>query len=323
MKNLVLTCLMGLLIVTSLKAQERDFSFQEKYEMDDNPALTIRTNDGFIDVYPNNSNTIEVYYIVKQRGRLVDISRAELEKELNLDVTYDKNNLEISIRQFKTAGWVNWRNKYTVSFEIKVPKKIACYLKSSDGDVYLRGLSGDQMCKTSDGDIDVTFVKGDVKAATSDGDIFVKEIVGYTELKTSDGSIKAQKVLGDLDMVTSDGSVDAFNVKGNIYVHTSDGNITFDGLKGSLKAQTSDGHIDGSISELYDLLDLKTTDGDIDVVIPEGLGLDLTLRGERIYTDLGNYRRSSKDRNIKDVVNGGGIEVSLRTTDGKISLSSK
>ncbi len=323
MKKILLISLIGLLFASPMMAQERDFSFQEKYEMGDTPELKIKTNDGFIDVYPTNSNTIEVFYIVKKRGRLVDMTRSELEEEMDVDVIYDKNQLEISIRNFKTSNWINWRDRYDVSFEVMVPKEISCSLKSSDGNVYLKGLSGAQYCKTSDGDIDVSFVKGDVKATTSDGDVFVKDIIGYAELKTSDGDVKARNILGDLSMATSDGNIDAFDVKGEVDAHTSDGNISFDALKGSLRAETSDGHIEGSIAELFELLDLKTTDGDIDVVIPEGLGLDLRLRGERIYTDLENFHRTTKDRSIQKSINGGGIEVSLRTTDGKISLSSK
>lgn len=319
-KTFYLLGLIGLLISSTICAQERDFSFQEKYEMKSNPSMKIKTNDGFIDVYPSNSNTIQVNYIVKKRGHLVSIDRKELEKHLNIDVQHNGSSLNIEVRRNKDGYWRNWKDRYHVSFEIKVPKTTSCDLKSSDGNIYLKGLEANHICKTSDGNIDVSFIKGDVKGTTSDGDIFANDVFGYADFKTSDGNVKTKNIIGECSFVTSDGNVTTYNVKGEVYAHTSDGNIIFEDLKGSLKAETSDGHIKGNVLELYEELDLSTSDGDIEVVVPEGLGLDLELRGERISVDLDDYRRNTNKKKLYSTVNDGGILVSLSTHDGKISL---
>lgn len=324
MKKIVyLFSLIGLLFSTSLIAQERDFSFQENYDMQSNPLIKIRTNDGFIDVYPSNTNTIKVNYIVKRRGHLVSMDRDELERHMDVNVIHNDGFLEIEIRRNRDGYWRNWRDRYHVSFEIMVPKTTSCDLKSSDGNIYLKGLEANQICKTSDGNIDLSFIKGDVKGTTSDGDIFANDIYGYTDLKTSDGNVKTKNIIGECSFVTSDGNINAYNIKGEVYAHTSDGNISFDDLKGSLKAKTSDGYIKGSISELYEELDLSTSDGDIDVIIPDGLGLDLELRGERISVDLDDYRRNTNKHKLYGTINDGGILVALSTRDGKISLRSQ
>ncbi len=319
-KTIYLFSLIGLLFATSLSAQERDFSFQEKYNMQNNPSLKIRVNDGFIDVYSSNTNTIQVNYIVKKRGHLISMDRDELEKHVDINVIHNGGNLEIEIRRNRDGYWSNWKNHYNVSFEIRVPKKTSCDLKSSDGNIYLKGLETNQTCKTSDGNIELSFIKGDVKGTTSDGNIYANEIFGYTELKTSDGDVKIKNVLGECSLVSSDGNIDSFNTKGAVFARTSDGNITFNDLKGSLKAETSDGHIKGNISELYEELDLSTSDGDIDIIIPNGLGLDLELRGERILVDLDDYRRDTNKNRLFGTVNEGGILVSLSSHDGRISL---
>lgn len=321
MKKLVyLFSLIGLLLATSLSAQERDFSFQEKYNMQNEPSLKIRVNDGFIDVYPSNTNTIKVNYIVKKRGHLISMDRDELERHVDVNVIHNGRNLEIEIRRNRNGYWSNWKDRYHVSFEITVPKKTACDLRSSDGNIYLKGLEANQICKTSDGDIELSFIKGDVKGTTSDGDVFANEIFGFTDLKTSDGDVKIKNILGDCNLVTSDGNIDVFDTKGEIFAHTSDGNITFDDLKGSLEAETSDGNIKGSIIDLYKKLDLSTSDGDIDIIIPDGLGLDLELRGERISVELDDYRRNTNKNRLFGTVNEGGILVSLRSHDGRINL---
>lgn len=319
-KTIYLFGLIGLLFATSINAQDRDFTFQEKYDMHNNPSLKIRTNDGFIDVYPSNSNTIQVNYIVKKRGHLISMDRDELERHLDLNVIHNAGNLEIEIRRNKNGYWRNWKDNYTVSFEIMVPKKTSCDLKTSDGNIYLKGVEGKQICKTSDGKIELSYIKGDVKGTTSDGNIFANEVFGFTDLKTSDGDVKIKHVLGDCNLVTSDGHIDMLDTKGEVFAHTSDGNISFDDLKGSLEAETSDGHIKGSISDLYKKLDLSTSDGDIDITIPDGLGLDLELRGERISVELDDYRRKTNKIKLYGTVNKGGILVSLRSHDGKIYL---
>ncbi len=319
-KIIYLFSVIVLLFSTSLFAQERDFSFQEKYDMQSNPSLKIKVNDGFIDVSPSNTNTIQVNYIVKKRGHLVSMDREELENYVDVNVIHDGSRLEIEIRRNKDGYLLNWKDRFHVSFEILVPKTTSCDLKSSDGNIILKGLEANQICKTSDGDIDVSFIKGDVKGTTSDGNIYANDIFGYTDLKTSDGDVKVKNIIGECSLVSSDGNIDAFNTKGIVFAHTSDGNITFDDLQGSLKAETSDGHIKGSISELYESLDLSTSDGDIDVIIPDGLGLDLELRGERILVDLDDYRRNTNKRKLYSTLNEGGILVSLSSHDGKISL---
>lgn len=319
-KYFYLFSLIGLLFSITLNAQERDFSFQENYDMQNEAILKVKINDGFIDVYPSNSNTIQLNYIVKKRGHLVSMNRKELERHVDINLIHTDGRLEIEIRRNKNGYWKNWKERYHVSFEIMVPKSTSCDLKSSDGNIYLKGLEANQICKTSDGNIDFSFIKGNIKGTTSDGDIKAVDIIGYADLKTSDGDVKTKNIIGECSFVTSDGNVNIYNVKGEIYAHTSDGNISFEDIKGSLKAETSDGHIRGSILELYEELDLSTSDGDIDVYIPEGLGLDLELRGERITVDLDDYRRTTNKKRFYGTVNDGGVLVSLSSHDGKISL---
>jgi DUF4097 and DUF4098 domain-containing protein YvlB len=231
------------------------------------------------------------------------------------------DHFELIITQ-KESDWVkNWKDRYTVSLQINAPRRSACTLKTSDGDIRLKNFQGEQYCKTSDGNISVKDVNGDLNAQTSDGNINLMNIQGSCELVTSDGDINAENIQGGLNGKTSDGSITLHNVQGENAARTSDGNIVFDGMKGSINAQTSDGDIRGEINALSNALYLKTSDGDITVTIPKSLGLDLFLRGERIDTKLEDFSGEAREHSVEGKIRGGGVHVELTTSDGAISLN--
>ncbi|MEQ6121193.1 DUF4097 family beta strand repeat-containing protein [Reichenbachiella sp. MALMAid0571] len=283
------------------------------------------------------------------------MSREELEKKLFLDVFTNQNSLEIKVRQ--KDGISNWRNRMYVSFKVLVPKQTSCVLHSSDGNIHIEGLSGDQELRTSDGNIHIRNINGNIDGRTSDGNIDIDQVQGSNSLVTSDGNIQvrnvngkitgrtsdgnidlaiieggvsmvtsdgnivASSIQGDLDLTTSDGDIHSSNTYGHTIFKTSDGNVLFENLSGSLKAVTSDGDIRGNIDELKNKLDLRTNDGNIDVTIPNGLGLDLALKGQKIRTELKKFNGTSKDHSVTGQINGGGIPVELAASDGNVTLT--
>ena len=300
--------------------------------------MSISTNDGFIKAYSKEINEIQVYFIVKKNSKVIDMDLDELEDHFNVDISSSNDALEIQIKS-KETSWINsWKDRYHVSMQILAPEKTECTLKTSDGDIEMKGFSGDQICKTSDGDIEVENITGELSARTSDGNIDAIDIHGSLDLHTSDGDINIENIKGDITLKTSDGKIVASNVNGDIEAitsdgnilleditgvnnaRTSDGNINFENLRGGLTAQTSDGDISGNFDKLDHDLFLKTSDGDISVTVPSGLGMDLTLRGEDINMRLEDFSGETSDHKIQGTIRGGGIDVELVTSDGDINL---
>jgi len=327
-------------IVNTLFAQTPDdYSFRQTYRVSTPAELEIQTNDGFIKVNPHSSNEIEVFFIVRKNNRVLEMDLEELEDHLDVDITSSSDRLEIKIRQ-KESNWIgNWKDRYYVSLQINAPARTGCNLKTSDGDITLMGFEGEQTCKTSDGDITVDDIQGNLSAQTSDGDIEVSDIQGEAELITSDGDIRVADITGTASLRTSDGKIIASNINGdtkaqtsdgNILLEnirgenearTSDGNIEFENMRGSLTAHTSDGDIRGDLDQLTNKLYLKTSDGNITVSVPGGLGLDVRLKGEDIHTQLDDFSGNTGDHYIEGTIRGGGVEVELITSDGDINLN--
>lgn len=340
MKRLISIIATVLFLTNAVFSQVPDeFSFRASYKIATPAQISITTSDGFIHVNSKESNTVEVFFIVKKDNRVVDMDLDELGEHLDVDIMSNNDRLEIKIVQ-KESNWIkNWKDRYNVSMQINAPRLTSCSLKTSDGNISLNDFEGSQECKTSDGNISVDKVIGNLHARTSDGNINATNIHGSTEMitsdgninveniqgsatcKTSDGTINAEQIQGGIDAVTSDGNIFLTATQGDNNARTSDGNIIFESMKGSLKAQTSDGDIRGDLSSLNNSLYLKTSDGDISVTIPDGLGLDLDLKGEDIHTKLENFSGDTSDHHITGKIRGGGISVELITSDGDINLN--
>ena len=303
------------------QAQESKASFQDIFDVSTPVQFKASVSDGFIHVTPAETGSIKILYIVKKGNNIVEISREELAKHIDINIIQGLDLVDITIKHLKEYRWNNWKDAYNVSLEVYVPKETACHLQSSDGDIKVKGLSGMQKCRTSDGDIELYGINGSVEAQTSDGDITIQDIIGTVNLTTSDGDIKADNVEGDATFITSDGDIEMYSIVGFTTAKTSDGDIIFKDLAGAFKGQTSDGDITGNILKLNSELRLSTSDGDIRVAVPKELGLDIYLKGEDVNTNLENFSGQAKEHLIQGKVRGGGISVELTASDGRITLA--
>ncbi len=319
MKSLLLIFVVALTASVFCYAQENKYSFSERYQLGSSAKVKLSCSDGNIDVVTSDGGTTEVFYIVKKNNKVLDISRVELEKELTLEVVQAGNSLSIMVKHKTDWSLLSWKDHMEVSFRLQVPKETACNLRTSDGNINMKGLSGDQSGNTSDGNIAVSDIKGSVFASTSDGNINVKKVVGAVEVKTSDGNIEMQEIKGDTKAGTSDGNIALSKISGNIFVKTSDGDIKFTDLSGSFTASTSDGNVSGSILKLTRELTVKTSDGNIIVTIPDNLGLDLDVKAESLDVPLSNFSGHSDENTIRGKSNGGGVAVNL-STSGMVRL---
>jgi hypothetical protein len=323
MKRLTLLLLIFVASLPEIKAQNGDYSFKETYSITSPARLSVSSFDGNIEVMNSNESEIQVFYIARKNGRILDMSREELEKEVILDVTSEKNSLKVSVKskfENKTRSLFQSTDEVHVSFKVLVPKQTNCDLHSSDGYIRVAGLTSSQRLKTSDGNIEMINVNGDVTGHTSDGNIRLNEIVGSVEVGTSDGNIVIEKIKGNVISSTSDGNIELAEVIGDMNVKTSDGDIYFSNIAGSFKGTTSDGNVKGNFIKLNNELTVRTGDGNINIQIPDQLGLDLNIKGESLNVPLTNFSGKSDKKSIQGKSNGGGIAVNLSTSDGNITL---
>ena len=85
--------------------------------------------------------------------------------------------------------------------------------------------------------------KTNLRLATSDGMLFVEGVTGELELRTEDGEIRVANGSGRLRANTSDGQVQITKFNGDVDARTNDGQIQLEGRFNSLSARTGDGTI--------------------------------------------------------------------------------
>ncbi|HEY9004967.1 DUF4097 family beta strand repeat-containing protein [Ohtaekwangia sp.] len=306
------------LLMAGLCNAQSEYSFKEQYDVSTPARLILSSSDGNISVSAGSGKSIEVTYVVKRRNQVLKINRKELEKELTVNVTNTSNSLDISVKYPLNYG--TFKDGLKVNFIVTVPRETACDLQSSDGNISLTGLTGDQSTKTSDGNLNISSINGKVNSKTSDGNIDVDDINGSLEARTSDGNVSLERIKGNVKSATSDGNIVLRQITGDVSVSTSDGEITFNELSGSLTASTSDGNVHGTMLALTKNLSVKTSDGNIDIAIPDKLGLNLDIHGESLHIPLTNFSGRSDDHSINGAINGGGIPVNL-SADGNVSLT--
>lgn len=303
------------------QAQKQEFSFMVEYPAPGVVNFGLSASDGFIHAYPTDGNSIRVYYIVHKGNAFMKMTQEELAEKVEIEIRSTDDRLDIHIKQKEKYNWSGWNNKYNVSCEVYVPENTSCYLKSSDGNIRIRDLSADQKCRTSDGDIWASNIGGALQAITSDGDVTVDQITGNIQLESSDGDLKAETVDGDARLTTSDGDIRLYKVNGIIEASTSDGDIVFTDCAGSFSGNTSDGNVRGNLLKLQGRLSVVTSDGDIDVRIPAGSGIDLKMKGEDLTYPGTQISGKISEHHIQGQVNGGGTPVELISSDGDVNLS--
>jgi len=328
MKTQIAFYLAGLLLLSSCfikvseekdlkyKVSDKNYSFSQTFSAPQTVNLKISTTGGDISTYGYEGNQIEVDFVVRKYGKVVEITLEKLKQIADVKIIQDSSNLEINISNIK-------QRNISVGFNIKTPVQTKSYLQTSGGDITIESLAASQIIHTSGGDLSIKDVTGEVEAQTSGGDINLENTTGKINAETSGGDINASVIKPEIKANTSGGDISIFDAEGIVEVGTSGGDIKLDQIKGSVKATTSGGDISANLDTPTEALTLETSGGDIHCVIPQGLGINLDLSGDEINTPLANFSGRAEKHKIEGKMNGGGILVTLSSFGGSIELNYK
>jgi DUF4097 and DUF4098 domain-containing protein YvlB len=126
-----------------------------------------------------------------------------------------------------------------------------------------------------------------------------------------------------LEAHTSGGSIVVRNFSGDTKVETSGGRLTFENINGKIFGRSSGGSISAKLkSPVPGDVNLETSAGSIDVLVPADAGLDVEAEASsgRVTSDL-PFTGTRTDRDsMKGKINGGGKSLVLRSGAGSISI---
>jgi DUF4097 and DUF4098 domain-containing protein YvlB len=206
------------------------------------------------------------------------------------------NSITIDIPQPSGFTNRNWHQTPSASLVVSMPLNADLVVRSGDGSVSIRRVSGTFDIKTEDGSIAIDEHKGDVVARTGDGSVRLKDIDGAVDAETGDGSIAVDGVLR------------------RVRLETNDGSITFTARQGSRMdtdwtMSTGDGSMRAELPKGFGAeVDAESGDGRVHV---EGVS---TREGERSGED------HEERRSVRGTIGTGGKLLKLRSGDGSITV---
>lgn len=299
--GLSLLLILLLILPASASATQDDPYRVEEFSISTPGELEVRTSGGHITVEASESNRIRVEMYVRRHGRELTPSDTDLD---DFDIEIDQSGNKVrAIAKRHGNGW-NWgRNNISISFVVYTPREMTTELRTSGGHIVTTGLDGSQHLSTSGGHLKMTNMKGTVDARTSGGHIEIRDFAGNMNARTSGGHIEVEHAEGTIDL------------------RTSGGHISLNEIAGSVEATTSGGSIDARLTSIEGFANLRTSGGHVSVTVPEGIGLDLDLKGSSVRTELKNFSGEIERDEVEGTINGGGPKLTARTSGGSVRIS--
>ncbi len=211
-------------------------------------------------------------------------------------------------------------------------------LRTSGGDVQVGAVSGETEVSTSGGNIRVKKVGKSFKASTAGGDIELGDVGGDATVSTAGGDITVGKVSGNATLRTAGGNIELQSASGTVSAKTSGGDLKLHNVTGSVEGKTSGGNVTAELTPSgKGHSELSSSGGDISLYIDENahatIEATIRLRGSSwwhsdekydIHSDFkaAEYHKDKDDGDIygKYILNGGGENITLKTSAGNIEI---
>lgn len=287
-------------------------------------TLTVDASFGHILVRTHDGDGVEVTVERQVRERHA-ADRDRILGEHRVDIRQEGNGVTVDVEVPEEAR-DRWRDDYRgtplqVEIAVSVPRRFDLALETAGGHIDVADIEGDIRVHTSGGHLDLGNIAGAVRGETSGGHITLLGSTATADLHTSGGHIEIGEVDGDVTAETSGGHVTVRRSGGNVRVRSSGGRIEVEEVHGSIDASTSGGSIEARISEQPGgHSSLSTSGGNVTVWLAEDIAVDLDASGSGgVDVELeidGRVRRDAVEASI----NGGGPELRLRTSGGRVRV---
>ena len=170
-----------------------------------------------------------------------------------------------------------------------------------------------------------------LEVRTADGAIMARDLTGRIELSTGDGSVRLQGIQGHMTIRTGDGAITASELEGSVTVSTGDGGVLLSGRLEELSARTGDGAIDINVlpgSTMRDDWNVSTGDGGVKILLPPDFNADIeatTGDGGISSSGVAVVRSTPRDRErrrreLRGRIGDGGELLTIRTGDGPVDV---
>ena len=303
-KNLGLILVLFLCIVLvsedSLFAQRNRETFTlegtltKTYKLNANGRFSVDNHNGRIEIesWDRNEVTIEV---TERRG--------DRDERIIIKIDSSPDRIIVHTEYPDRERWGKWfqGERSKANYKIRVPREVSIFTDSHNGDIKVRGITGE------------------VESETHNGAIFLEDI---------NGNVSAQSHNGDIELLS---------LTGDISTESHNGKLTIENAySDNIRAGTHNGRIRGEfVMDEDGRYEFTTHNGSVNITIPEDSKFDLIAHSRRnsFSSDFPvkdddergrRYRRrGSSSTTISSTINGGGASLRISTSNGSVRLRSR
>jgi hypothetical protein len=165
--------------------------------------VSVSSVDGKVVVEPTEADEVELHGVVRPNGKRGSVDAAELV------VSRDEDGVGIDV-EHDDRGFLSQSEGATVELTVRLPEGVP--LASADtvnGELTVRGVSGDARLESVNGSVTVTDVDGRVELATVNGRVEATGIreLGHAESTNGSVDVSVVELTDDLTAETTTGSV--------------------------------------------------------------------------------------------------------------------
>lgn len=123
---------------------------------------------------------------------------------------------------------------------------------------------------------------------------------------------------------TTNGGLNVEGIQGRLDAQTTNGKVSISGISGSIDARTTNGSVVAELVEHNgDDMNFRTTNGSIKLKAPASLAADFSAKTTNgsIKSGLPMDVSDKSRKRLEGSLNGGGAQVTMKTTNGSISIT--
>ncbi len=300
-RSAVLPC--AVLLATGFASSANAEEYLKSYTVTGRADVHVRGDNGGVHITSSNGSTVELD---------VKYDKSDWGDEPNagphIDSKQNGNHVDLTALVGEHDGWFGWTHNRRLSIEVRMPR------------------NGDLQVETSNGAIDVSSLNGTISVHSSNGGIKASDLSGTIEIGSSNGGIVLEAMKGTMNVSTTNGGIRASNLEGQCELSTTNGSVhvagRFDGLNvssgnGAVVARAEAG------SKLSSAWKIRTSNAGVDLSLPTNLqaNVDASTSNGSVTVDLPNDVQGSHSKTeVRGAMNGGGPEMSIRTSNGSIHI---
>jgi hypothetical protein len=308
--------------VWDLTGNNFTFTEQQVAETGPNPIIEVAENFGDVEVMPGDGNRITVD--VKKTIRAVNQSEAD---RLSASSVYSISNTgPDGGMRYRIASSSNRRFKASLS--IHVPSHSMVTIENRNGNVSVRGLTGNQEITNRFGDVELHGVTGMVKIQNQNGSVHVDDVDESVTIANSFGPIRVANVRGELKISGRNNEIDIDHVEKDIDVESAYQNVDIRDPLAGVNVRSRNGEI--SVHLLHKPvrnISVNSNYGEVTIDVPPGsvFSADVSVRNGSVDSDFSELQSTSHnaDHSLSGQVGSGGPNIKVDTRFGQVRLTKR